>query len=301
VQAERVIAVDVGGTKTLAGVVGRDGVVEQTVAVDTPDSSTEAILAVVAQVVLELLDADPVAVGLCVPCNLDRDGGTIFRATNLPLGGFDLARWGEATFRLPVAVENDGNAAARAEWALGCGRGARTVMVFTLGTGIGGGLVVDGRPFRGWAEFGHIVVDHDGVPCQGNCHGRGHLEALASGSAASRVAERLYGENADAHVLVEHAHGGDERAIEALERIGEYVGSAIGSLVNVFDPDVVAVGGGFGVAAGDLVLEPARRVARREAIQPADGRLRVVAAELGESASLIGAALSGFDAAGTGA
>ena len=134
--------------------------------------------------------------------------------------------------------------------------------MLTLGTGVGGGLVIDDRLYRGWAELGHVVVVAGGQPCQGNCHGRGHLEAHASGLAADRAAAELYGPGADAPVLVARARAGDARAIEALGEIGRLLGAAIGSLVNIFDPDVVIVGGGFGAAAAELVLEPAREAAR---------------------------------------
>ena len=168
--------------------------------------------------------------------------------------------------------------------------------MLTLGTGVGGGLVIDGRLYRGWAELGHVVVVADGPPCQGNCHGRGHLEAVASGLAADRAAAELYGGDADARLLVERARAGEQPAVAALARIGHLLGAAVGSLANIFDPDVVVVGGGFGAAAGDLVLEPARASARNEAIQPADATLRIVEAELGEEAGLIGAALVGYEA-----
>jgi glucokinase len=165
-----------------------------------------------------------------------------------------------------------------------------------LGTVVGGGNVLDDRLDRGWAELGHVVVVAGGPPCQGNCHGHGHLEAVASGEAATRAAQALWGKDADAHLLVARAKEGAVDAIEALATIGELRGAAIGSFVNMFDPDIVVIGGGFGAAAGDLVLGPARLAARREAIQPADERLRIVEAELGDEAGLIGAALVGFEA-----
>ena len=175
-------------------------------------------------------------------------------------------------------------------------QGTSDLVMLTLGTGVGGGLVIDDRLYRGWAELGHVVVVADGPPCHGNCHGRGHLEAVASGHAANRVACELYGQGSDAPVLVAKATAGDPEAIAALAQIGHLLGCAIGSLANIFDPDIVIVGGGFGAAAGELVLEPARLAARREAIQPADETLRIVEATLGEEAGLIGAALVGFEA-----
>jgi glucokinase len=291
-----VIGVDVGGTKILAGLVDRAGSILRTVEHETPTASEEAILAGIGAAIRVLVDGKPKAIGLGVPCNLDPVTGITHRATNLPLDDVDLGHWARDEFGLPVGVENDGNAAALAEWRLGAGRGARDLVMLTLGTGIGGGLILDGRLYRGWAELGHVVVEAGGPPCQGSCHGHGHLEGVASGEAAGRAARELYGADGDARVLVERARVGDEAAVAALAGIGRLLGVAVGSFVNMFNPDVVVVGGGFGAAAGELVLAPAREAARGEAIQPADGGVTIVPAELGERAGLIGAALVGFDA-----
>ena len=294
--APHVIGVDVGGTKILAGVVDRDGNVLRSREVDSPSASEEDVVAALDASVEALLDEDVAAVGFGVPANLARGTGRILRATNLQFDDFDLAGHARARFGLPVGVENDANAAALAEWRLGAGRGVSSLLVLTLGTGVGGGLVLDDRLYRGWAEVGHVVVQAGGPPCQGNCHGHGHLEALASGTAADAAARDLYGPGADARTLVERAQAGDPGARDRLAAIGGYLGAAIGSLANLFDPELVVVGGGFGEAAGELVLGPAQEAARREALAPADSTLRVVPAELGADAGLVGAALVAFDA-----
>jgi glucokinase len=154
--------------------------------------------------------------------------------------------------------------------------------------------VIDGRLFRGWAELGHLVIQEGGAEC--SCGGRDHLEALASGTAGDRAAGELYGPDADAHELVLRAKSGGQRARDALARMGRSLGARIASLVNVFDPELVVVGGGFGAAAGDLVLEPAREAARAEAIVSANRTLRVVPAELGSDAGLVEAGLVAFEA-----
>ncbi len=294
-QAERAIGVDLGGTKILAGVVDRAGVIGETMEIATPSGSQEAVLEALNTVIADVLEDGIVAVGLGAPMNFDRRTGRGVRATNLPLHDIDPGAGIRARFGLPVGVENDANAAALAEWRLGAGRGTSNLVMLTLGTGVGGGIVIDDHLYRGWAELGHIVVEAGGQPCQGNCHGRGHLEAVASGHAADRAARALWGDDADAHQLVARARGGDAAAVAALARIGELLGAAIGSLANIFDPDVVVIGGGFGAAAGDLILDPARASARREAIEPADENLQIVDATLGEEAGLIGAALVGFE------
>ncbi len=293
---ERVIGVDLGGTKILAGLVGRDGTIGRTVEIPTPDGAQEEVLAAIDGVVQDLLGDGAAAIGYGVPLNIDRRTGVALRAVNLPLHQVHFPDRARTLYGLPAGVENDGNAAALAEWRLGAGKGTSDLIMLTLGTGVGGGLVIDDHLYRGWAELGHIVVVAGGQPCQGNCHGHGHLEAHASGVAADRAAAALYGPGADAPVLVARARAGDAAALGALEGIGRLLGAAIGSLVNIFDPDVVIVGGGFGAAAADLLLEPARVAARADAIQPADETLRIVEAELGDEAGLIGAALVGFEA-----
>jgi glucokinase len=296
VREELVIGVDLGGTKILAGVVARDGTIGRTIETPTPDGTQAQVLAAVDAVVDDLLADGAVAIGYGVPLNIDRRTGVALRATNIPVHRVHFPDRARERYALPAGVENDGNAAALAEWRLGAGKGATDLIMLTLGTGVGGGLVIDDHLYRGWAELGHVVVVAGGPPCQGSCHGRGHLEAVASGLAADRVAAALYGADTDAPVLVERARSGEVPAIEALAEIGRLLGVAIGSLANIFDPDVVIVGGGFGAAAGDLILAPAGVAARGEAIQPADETLRVVQAELGDEAGLIGAALVAFEA-----
>jgi glucokinase len=240
--------------------------------------------------------ADGAAIGVGVPMNLDRKTGLGLGAVNLPLRALDLAGHLRQRFQVPVGVENDGNAIALAEWRAGAGRGTNDLVALALGTGVGGGVVLDGKLYRGWAELGHVVVDADGPPCQGNCHGRGHLEAVAWGEAAVGGGVVLWGPGVDAHRLVHEAIDGHAEARSALERIGHYLGLAIGSFVNIFVPEVVVVGGGFGTAAWELLRDPALAAARREALQPADEQLRVVQAELGDDAGLVGAGLVGFEA-----
>jgi glucokinase len=291
-----VIGVDVGGTKILSGVADREGNVLTRNLAESPGTSEQDVLDAIDAAVEVLLDERVGAIGFGVPANLDRASGRILRATNLPLDDFDLAAHARARFGLPVAIENDANAAALAEWELGAGKGLSTIVLLTLGTGVGGGIVLDGRPYRGWAEIGHMVVQAGGPPCQGNCHGRGHLEALVSGTAAERIAQELWGPDADAHALVQHARAGDEEALAQLDEMADLLGAAIGSLANLFDPDLVVVGGGFGEAVFDLLLDRTQEAARREALAPADRTLRVVPAKLGPDAGLVGASLVGFQA-----
>ena len=295
------IGVDVGGTKILAGRVSRDGAIEQRHELPTPTISEPALLEGLANAVEQLLAADVTGVGFGIPSTIDQRTGTAVSSVNIPLTDVDLRTWGADRFGVPVGVDNDANAAALAEWAAGAGRGTRHMIMLTLGTGFGGGLILDGRVYRGAVgaagELGHMVVEHDGVPCQGACTGRGHIEGYASGRAADARAAAALGAGVDPHELVARALAGDAAAHDVLVDVGRRLGSAMGSLVNVFNPELIVIGGGFGAAAGELVLEPARAVVAREALPPARDLVRIVLAELGSDAGLVGAGLIGFEAA----
>jgi glucokinase len=296
VSGDRVIGVDLGGTKILAGLVDRDGTVGERHEVPTPVESQEALLGGLEEAVAGLFSEEVAALGFGVPSVVDPTSGVSLGSINIPLEGVSVAAVLGERFAVPAGVENDASAAALGEWRAGAGRGLDDLIMLTLGTGVGGGVVVGGRLFRGWAELGHVVVLADGPACQGTCTGRGHLEALASGNAADRAAERLWGPGATAEHLVGRAREGDVDAVGALEEIGRLLGAGIGSLVNAFGAQLVVVGGGFGIAAADFLFGPALDVARREALAPAQAGLRIVAAELGEDAGLVGAGFVGFAA-----
>ena len=190
--------------------------------------------------------------------------------------------------------------------------GLRREHVITLGTGIGGGLVLRGELYRGatgtGAELGHTVIDLDGPLCQGNCPNRGCVEVLASGTALEREALRIAGERPESGLaralestraltgalVTELAHDGDAAAIEAVALIGSRLGVAIASFVNIFNPQVVVVGGGV-IAAGELLLEPARAEVSARALPPSRDQVRIVGARFGVEAGMIGAAAFALD------
>jgi glucokinase len=291
----RVIGVDLGGTKILAGLVDRGGAVERHRETATPLGSQAELLAGIDSAVSELLEEEVAALGFGIPSRIDQRTGRILGSVNIPLGELDFRARMFERYGLPVGIENDASCATLAEHAVGAGRGTRTMIMLTLGTGVGGGVVIDGKLFRGWAEFGHIVVEYGGDPCFGACTGHGHLEAYASGTAATLRAQEAFGPAVDSHRLVRVAQEGNEQARVILEDIGKRLGAGIGTLVNIFDAELCVIGGGF-AAAEDFLFEPAREVARREALAPAGERLRIVRAELGTMAGLIGAGLIAFDA-----
>jgi glucokinase len=300
VQAGHAIGVDLGGTKILAGVVARDGSIVRRHERPTPQDSQEHVVAELEAAVAELLDDSVAALGFGTPSPIDQARGVVVRAVNVPLEDAPLRDSMRERFGLPVGLDNDGNAAAIGEWRAGAGRSTDDLVMLTLGTGVGGGVISGGRPFRGGngagVELGHVVIVHDGRPCQGTCTGRGHLEAYVSGKAVTAAAEEAFGPSADAHRLVRLANEGDLQAEELLVDVARHLGSAVGSFVNVFGPELFVLGGGFGVAAYDHLLGPVEEMLQREALEPMRDTVRLAKAELGTAAGLIGAAFVGFEA-----
>ena len=296
---ERTIGVDVGGTKIAAGVVDSEGRIGLRLDRPTPTASQEDLLTALDEMVEELCDDHVVAIGFGLPSTIDQQSGRAISSVHIPLADLDFRDRMRGRFSLPVGIDNDANAATLAEWQIGAGRGTSYMVMLTLGTGVGGGLVLDGKMYRGAvgaaAELGHMVLMYGGEPCGGTCEGHGHFEQFASGRAADRAAREILGEAATARELVAAAREGNDAALEAMHEIGRRLGAGIGTLVNVFDPELVVLGGGFSSAL-DLLLEPAREVVAQEALPPGRTSARIVPAELGSEAGLIGAGLVAFEA-----
>jgi glucokinase len=313
--SRRVIGVDLGGTKLLAGVVDAGFGVHHRAQRSVVGLDQSALLDTAVDAVHEALEAaggDVAAVGFGIPCLIDQRTGVAVIAVNLALADVPFADVMAERLGLPVFVDNDGNVTALAEHQAGAARGAREAVVLTIGTGIGGGLILRGELYRGsvgaGAELGHMVIDMDGPRCQKNCPGRGCMEALASGTALAREAARLAlerprsglgralaaGRHPSGPLVTELAHDGDAAATEALAVIGERLGVGITSLVNIFNPEVVVVGGGV-IAAGDLLLGPARAVVAERALPPSRDVVRIVAARFGVEAGMVGAAVLAFN------
>jgi glucokinase len=246
------------------------------------------------------------AVGLGIPSTIDRERGIAIGSVNLPLAGVPIRDLIADRLGVPTFIDNDANLAALAEHRFGVARGARNAIMLTIGTGIGGGLVLGGELYRGstgaGAELGHVVIDYAGPPCQGNCPNRGCVEVLASGTALGRegrIAAEAHpgsalgkalarGEAIDGRLVTEAAIAGDGIAVELVATIGRRLGVALSSLANVFDPDLIVIGGGAS-AAGDLLLEPAREQLRSRALPPMN-ETPVRPADLGPEAGMVGAA-----------
>ncbi|HEU4450075.1 MAG TPA: ROK family protein [Gaiellaceae bacterium] len=308
-----VIAVDLGGTKLATALVDSEGKLERVAAEPTELAGEDALLAQLERVVGARLTDEVVALGVGVPSTIDQRAGRAVASVNIPLAGVGLRDRLRERFGVPVMIENDANAAALAEHRCGAGRGSRHMVMLTLGTGVGGGLVLDDRLYRGAigaaAELGHVTIAVGGPPCQGTCPGRGHLESFVSGTAADRLAEELARERpdgdlgraaaagriVDARLAAELAARGRGDARDVIEHVGFHLGVGITGFVNVFNPEVVVVGGGLG-QAGELLLEPARRVLAEQGLSPAKDVVEVVQAVLGTRAGLVGSGLAAFEA-----
>ncbi len=305
------IGLDLGGTKLATGVVAGRPEAVWSHQVPSKGYSQLEVVDLLAQEVNRAHKARPgvVAAGIGVPATVDFDRGHVVSTVNLDLDDLPIRDLVAEKVGLPVVVDNDANLAMLAEAHYGAARGARNALLLTAGTGIGGGILIDGKLYRGTngagAELGHTVVDIDGHPCQGNCPGRGCIEAMASGTAIGRhgrEAAALHPDSAlgklaadgveiDGTHVTEAAKQGDEAAIGVVNLTGHYLGNALVSLVNIFQPEVVVLGGGV-IALGEHLLEPARKEVRERALKPMN-ETPVVAAELGPDAGMIGAAVLG--------
>jgi glucokinase len=310
-----VIGVDLGGTKLLAGAVDAQlRVHHRAYRLARPSAALETIVAAVEEA-REATTREVRAVGLGIPCLVEPATGVAMACNHLPLVDMPVRDLMAERLGLPVVVDNDANAALVAEWRFGAARGARHALMLTIGTGVGGGLLVGGRIVRGASgaagELGHVVIDEDGPPCPGTCPNHGCLESLCSGPALAREGTRAAreapesglgralaaGREITGPLVTELAHDGDEAARRVVGALGEHLGVAMAGFVNVFNPEVVVIGGGL-VAAGELMLGPARAVVAERALRPARDQVRIVPARFGDESGMLGAAALALDLAG---
>ena len=302
------IGVDLGGTKMLVGAVDAERNVAYRSSAPSMGLRQDELIATLERELRAALEARPDAgaVGLGIPCTIDRGRGVAISAVNLQLADVPVRELMQERLGLPVALDNDANVAILAEHRFGAAKGAENAVMLTVGTGIGGGLVIGGEVYRGstgaGAELGHVVIEADGPPCQGNCPNHGCVEVMASGTAIAReglaAAEQAPdsalgralagGVELDGKEVTDAALAGDPIAIRVLQDVGSRLGVALASLANIFDPDVIVIGGGV-IAAGDLLVAPARAELAARALPPMN-EAPVVAAALGPDAGMIGAA-----------
>jgi len=308
-----VIGVDVGGTKVaVAEVVGQrvQNLVEHPTDLRGPEELLSGIEATVRQVLGD--DRTPAAIGVGAPSQIEYATGTVLSSVNIPLQGVELRAELERRLGAPVFVDNDANLAALAEayYAEGTADGepVNDVVMYTLGTGVGGGIIIGGRIYRGahglGAEMGHMVIRADGPNCPGNCPNRGCLEALCSGTALGRDGAELAQDRPDsalgrrlategevtARDVVAEARDGDPGALRLIERYAENLGVGLCNAINVFEPELIVIGGGLSQAA-DLFLDRAWEEAESRTLPALFERVRLAVARAGPKAGVIGAGL----------
>lgn len=286
------LGVDIGGTKVLAGVVDNGAIIART---RRPTGATAAdIEAAIVDAIFELSSQFPIsAVGVAAAGFISRDRSTILNSPNIrSWDGINLTeRIAEAT-ELPIFLENDANAAAWGEFRFGAGIGVTDLLMVTVGTGVGGGIILDGVMSRGGfgigAEVGHMCVVPDGRPC--GCGQNGCLEQYASGSALVRSVRERTGQEMSGAEITAAANQGEEFALAAFDEIGEWLGRGIASAVSLLDPAAIVIGGGVG-DAGDLLITPTRAAFEKHlpatSVRPHAPMLR---ARLGSDAGVIGVA-----------
>lgn len=299
------IGVDVGGTKIAAGIVTAEGEVLDEVRYPTPDSPKELVEAIT-RAINKVRDGSEVGgVCLAVPGLILAQKNTVVFSPNLrAIEGIPLKEELEPGIGLPLTIENDANAAAWGEFRFGAGSGVDHLVFVTLGTGIGGGVISRGMLMRGaqgsGGELGHVTIHVTGPRCA--CGNRGCLEALASGTAITRRAREVAIEKPDSELgriasertllgedVTELARKGDAVSLRVLEEIGTWLGIGLAGFVNIFNPEVVAIGGGV-AKAGDLILASARREVHLRARPPSRDLAEIKIATLGPESGVLGAA-----------
>jgi glucokinase len=319
-----VIGIDIGGTNLVVGTLAEDGSVmyalesEPTHAESGADDVISRLLRLTRQVMDRTLAGYPGAtflgVGVGAPGPLDTKSGVVLLTPNLGWVNMPLRDRIASGPGLPTALDNDANCAVLGEWWRGAARGARHAIGITIGTGIGGGLIVDGKLLHGASdcagEIGHATIDTDGRRCK--CGNYGCLEAYASGPAIarraveaieagyeSRLAGYVGGDLAaiTAQTVYDAAHDGDELALEVVGDTARFLGAGISNLLNIFNPEVVVVCGGV-TQAGDRLFVPLRREVARRAFKPAVAVCRILPGELVGTAGVYGAAKVFLDQAG---
>ena len=308
--AKFTLGIDLGGTDTKFGIVDGEGRIVRSAKSPTPaEQGPEAVLEAIAVHARDLMQSSGHQVGsagMGCPGPLSSKLGIVFETPNLP--GWDnvpAQKILEEKLQLPVALNNDANAAAYGEWWVGAGRDVDTMILVTLGTGVGGGLILDDELYVGpddtAGELGHMIINFDGPVC--GCGNKGCIEAYASATAIRRdVKEALakgvqtmieIPEGAEddfgSRVVYDAAMKGDPFAVELFRKVGFFLGIAAGSLINTFNPEMIAYGGALS-NAGDFIFKPLEETARANAFETPAQRCKIVRATLGNDAGIIGAA-----------
>jgi glucokinase len=313
-----VLAIDLGGTKIITAIISNSSQViakeyQLTLADEGPQSVIERMFSAIDHILsLRNMNSSQLAsISIAAAGAIDSDKGLITSSPNLP-GWHDvpLRDIVKEKYRVNTFLINDASAAALGEHRLGAGRGVSNLIYLTVSTGIGGGIIINDKLYSGQCggagEIGHMTIDVNGPRC--NCGNIGCFEVLASGTAVAKEAIRRIRqgersslieivagkiENITAEKVEMAARGGDSLALEVISRVSDYLGIGMVNLVNIFNPEMIIVGGGMS-KMGDLLLNPARQVVRERAFQLSAQAVRIVPAQLGEDAGVLGAAIFAF-------
>lgn len=310
-----VIGVDLGGTRIKLGAVNEKGnIIKDLNIASEAELGPEAVIKNIIKGSKELINCGLFpkesirGVGIGAPGSVDIDGSTVKYPPNFPNWG--VVHLGEEVSKgldnIPVSVDNDANAAAAGESKFGAGKDYSNFLLLTLGTGVGGGIIINNKVFRGetgaGAELGHVSIDYKGVPCK--CGNIGCIEAYVGQKyfsqrtieqlkdyPNSKIIELVNGDlsKIEPYIIYKAAQSGDEFAIKALAEYGFYLGVAIASFINIFDFELVIVGGGIS-AAGDFIFEPMRKIAKERVLSVHKNKFKIVPAQLGNHAGILGAA-----------
>ena len=306
------IGVDIGGTNIKVGLVSDELSLLRSLSVRFPHDGAASVVAAIVEAVDDLLKQEGIkrkdleSIGIVVPGSIDQTGALVIDAYNLGFHDVPLKAMAQEAFgEVPIYLANDANGAALAELYVGAFRGCKTAVLFTLGTGLGGGIILGGHMFNGGmnqgVELGHMILEHDGEHC--TCGNDGCMEAYCAASALARdgkraakkhpdslLAKRAAGDPdaIDAKLIIDLAKEGDELAKALFDRYISYLSSACASIYNLLDPEVIAIGGGV-CAAGEFLFAPLREQTTEKCFYKTHGRL--VPAELGNDAGMIGAAM----------
>ena len=305
-----VLAADLGGTNLRMAAIDRDGNILHRTKRRTPrgeraDEIIQAIVQSVAECRENCSDCEPAAISAAIPGTINFADGIILKSPNLPaLDGFRMTAALEGELNLKAVLENDANAAAVGEAWMGSGRGFENSICVTLGTGVGGGIIIDGKVLRGIdgtaGEIGHICVEPFGAPC--GCGSRGCVEQYSSATGIVRLAQELEnqypksvlnGSQITAFEIFQAGTNGDELALEVFRRMGFYLGITFAGLINVMNPEVIVIGGG--VADGwDLFMPHLQKTMFERSYREPAERVKIIRAALGDDAGMIGAARLAF-------
>ncbi len=307
---QRFIGIELCGTKLRGATVDEQGTIVQRRETEIQPNN---LVAEIATLVKELRQEHSIgAVGIAIPGLVNRQSDTVISSTYLPSSVRpNLHEEAMKATGLRIEIENDANAEAYGEYQVGAGRGARNMFYITIGEGIGGAIIIDGKLWTGASGFagevGHITIDTEGAECL--CGNRGCLETVASApNIVRRANERLnrdstsslsklaMNKNFTAADMAREATEGDDFALMMIERTGKYIGTGVASILNLLNIERVVLGGGV-MRAGDLILNPIIQEAKRRAFQPCFEATQIMGASLGEDAATIGAAMLARDAA----